>query len=116
MSVYFERPVGLIQRESNFSSREVGLTHPVMASYIRLADNGDIHIMANQNTGIIISPSKDTILLVANSVKLLTNDEDGFKWNTLSFNPHATLYTEPPLVAPKKSSTNLYDDIDSYLD
>lgn len=115
MSVHFQRPTGLTEILSKFSGREVGITHPNVDGYIRIADNGDIHIMASDQLGIILSPSKDTIFLVANSIKLLTNEEDGLKWNQKSFNPHATTYTEPPLVDTKKSN-NLYDDIEDYLD
>ncbi len=111
MTVFFDRPVP----RSDYTGSEVGLTHPTLPSFMKLADNGDIHIMVNDHTGIIISASKDTIFLVANTIKLLTNGEDGFKWNGLSFNHNATVYTEPPLVESKTASTNLYDSIGDYF-
>lgn len=116
MAVEFQRPIGIIQRQSKFSDREVGLNHPDVPAFFKITDNGDIHIMVNQATGIIISAATSSITLVANVVKLLTNEDEGFKWNQKAFNPHATTYNQPALVPLKKFvGSGIYDNVADYL-
>ncbi len=116
MSINYTRPTGVNTIQGSFSSTEVGLTHPFNTDYIKLADNGDIYIMANESLGIIISASKQSIILVGDVVKLFTNEDEGFKWNDLAFNPKATKYSEPTFVVPREPVTTLYDDITDYLE
>lgn len=111
MSVYFERPVGIIQRQSKFSSREVGINHPDMQGFIKIADNGDIQIMASEDLGIIISPSKQSIFFVGKTAKFATNE---IKWNQNKFNPYATTYEQSTLL--ESSPTNLYEDVYKILE
>lgn len=107
MSVYFDRPLGPSARQSKFSSREVGLTHPDLEAYIKIADNGDIQIMASPDLGIILSPSKGTIFFVGNSIKFATNE---IKWNENRLNPYATKFTEAMLIPPNEAAS-MYDNM-----
>lgn len=115
MSIHYERPVGVKQRLESFSGREVGVTSPTNPGYLRIADNGDIHLLAERDLGIIISRAKRTIFLVGNCVKLLTNDYEGFKWNNKAFNYSATVYSEPALIETKLDQTDIFDEIDKYV-
>lgn len=108
--------LNIINKQNEFSEREVGLTHPDKFSFIKLADNGDIHIMAQDGVGIIISASQECIFLVADTIKFLTKEEEGLKWNKVSFNHKATSYQEPSLVYPKKDSNNIYSGISQFLE
>ncbi len=110
MSVLFERPIGIIEKQSKFGGREVGLNHPDVPGYVKISDEGDIYIMADDNLGIIINKAKRTVFLVGNVVKFLTNDDDGLKWNQKVFNAYATDYSEPSLVEPRNIK-GMYDDI-----
>ena len=117
MAVIFKRPTGIIERQSKFSDREVGLNHPDVKSFIKIADNGDIQIMVDEATGIIISPATGTITLVANTLKLLTNADEGFKWNEKAFNYDATTFNQPTLRPLRKFvGSGIYDNITHYLD
>ncbi len=113
---YFERPSAILGKENKFSKREVGLTHPDQPAYMRIADNGDIHIMANDNVGIIISAAQNTIILVADNVKFLTKEDEGLRWNNLAFNAAAVKYSEPAFIYPKNQTAGIYDGISDYID
>jgi hypothetical protein len=115
MSVNFNRPTGQTQKQDTFSDTEVGINHPFTKAFLRFCDNGDIHLMVSETTGIIMSPSKDAILLVGNVVKFLTNDEEGLRWNQKAFNPDATTYSQPALVPLKTYTGNMYANIEDYL-
>lgn len=112
MAVYFERPVNIAQKQSRFSGREVGINHPDVSGYIKIADNGDIQIMADEGLGIIISPTKQTIFLVGKTVKIATNE---IKWNQNLFNQYATVYTEPALKPPSDPNSSMYDDMSKLI-
>lgn len=111
-----EQPLHIMQKMSEFNSREVGLTHPDVFSYIKLADNGDIHIMVDNGVGIILSASQQAIFLVADTVKFLTKDHDGLKWNKVAFNPKATKYSESTFVYPRTNDNNIYSNVQDYLE
>ena len=86
-----------VKKRKTFSDREVGLTHPDIASFIRLNDYGDIEIFASPGVGIVISARSKSISLFADDIKL-NSKEDGFKWNRYSFNYAASSYSEPTLI------------------
>jgi hypothetical protein len=108
--------IEILNQQNEFSHREVGLTHPDKKSFIKLADNGDIHIMAENRVGIIISASQECIFLVADTVKFLTKEEEGLKWNKVAFNSKATSFHEPTFVYPKKDNNNIYNGISQFLE
>lgn len=109
----FVRPYNLHEVRNTFSSTEVGLTHPHRPSFIKMNDNGAIEIFAKPGLGIIIDPNTDSIIHVGGTVKFLTQDRDGIRWNKLSFNHKATSYTEPALVNYETEDTfNIYRGVD----
>lgn len=94
-----------MERRKNFSSREVGLTHPDNSSFIRLTDSGDIEIFSAPGVGIVISASTRTISIFADSIRFHTKD-DGLKWNSMDFNYSADSFVEPALL---KSNADMYN-------
>lgn len=94
-----------MDKRKNFSSREVGLTHPDNSSFIRLTDAGDIEIFSAPGVGIVISASTRTISIFADNIRLHTKD-DGLKWNSMDFNYSADSFVEPALL---KSNTDMYN-------
>lgn len=113
MSVYFEVPEHIALDEAAFAEREVGLVHPDNDSYIRVNDNGDIHIMASPDLGIVISKSKRAIILVGDIVKFATREDSGLVWNTKSFNANAIDFSESTFV--EYSPQNPFEGIERYL-
>lgn len=109
------RPTKAIGYQNRFNDNEVGLTHPETPGFIKIADNGDIYIMCNPNVGIILSAAKESITLVGDTVKVVTKEDAGFKWNELSFNAKATKYSEPTFIIPKDPYSSIYDDIDNFV-
>lgn len=111
------RPSEIIGRQNVFGNNEVGLTHPVQPSYIKLADNGDVYIMANPNLGIIMNSAKNSITLVADKIKFITNpNNEALGWNDMYFNHKATSYTEPTLITPPSTQVGIFDGIDQFLE
>lgn len=111
----FETPVSILDRLKHFGIREVGLTHPDVFSYIRLADNGDIQIMVDEGVGIILSHAQKSIILVGDQVKILSRENEGLKWNDLAFNPKATKFSEPAFLHIKQSRS-LYEGVEDFVD
>ena len=88
----------VFSKRNEFSRREVGLNHPDNHSFIRLADSGDIEIMAAPGVGIIISAASRSIILFADTLKIYTTEDDGIRWNKYAFNYSGSDFTEPFLV------------------
>jgi len=88
----------VLNNRNKFSRREVGLNHPDVFSFIKLADNGDIEIMAAPGVGIIISAVTRSVSILADTLKIYTTEDDGIRWNNYSFNYAASDFTEPVLV------------------
>jgi len=88
----------VLNNRNKFSRREVGLNHPDVFSFIKLADNGDIEIMAAPGIGIIISAVTRSVSILADTLKIYTTEDDGIRWNNYSFNYAASDFTEPVLV------------------
>lgn len=110
------RPSELIGEQNQFGYNEVGVTHPTTSAYIKLADNGDIYLMANPNVGIIFNSTRQSITLVGDTIKFVTPDNQGLCWNELSFNAKATRYSEPTFIIPKQPYSSIYDDIDQFME
>ena len=91
----------VFKKRNEFSRREVGLNHPDNDSFIKLADNGDIEIMAAPGVGIIISGMNRSVSIFADTLKIYTTEDDGIRWNANYFNYAATDFTEPALVSLK---------------
>ena len=88
----------VLNKRNQFSRREVGMNHPDMFSFMKLADNGDIEIMAAPGVGIIISAVTRSVTILADTLKIYTTEDDGIRWNNYSFNYAASDFTEPVLV------------------
>ena len=101
----------VLNTRNQFSRTEVGLNHPDMFSFIRLADNGDIEIMAAPGVGIIISAVTRSVSILADTLKIYTTEDDGIRWNNYSFNYAASDFTEPILVPIRhyQASAAYYD-------
>jgi hypothetical protein len=95
----------ILNKRKNFSTREVGLTHPDTTSFLRLTDNGDIEIFAAPGVGIVISAATRTISFFADNIRFHTKD-DGLKWNSMDFNYSADDFTEPALVHSNPENYN----------
>lgn len=105
-----------MEKRGSFSRREVGLTHPDTSSFIKLSDKGDIEIFANEELGIVISPSTGTISIFADIFKIYTKEDAGFRWNNKSFNHAGDSYHEPSLVDTDIKEINPgYNYADYYL-
>lgn len=95
-----------IKRRKEFSQREVGLNHPDNSSFMRLADDGSIEIFACPGVGIIINPSTRSISFFADTIKMYCKEDDGLRWNNMSFNPASDMYNEPALIKTNTFANN----------
>lgn len=111
----FKRPSNIIGKQNKFGLREVGITHPDNNAFFKIADNGDISIMAKDGLGIIISSAQDCIFLVGDNVKFLTKEDEGLRWNGLAFNSKAVKYSEPAFIYPKKQTSGIYDGMSDFV-
>lgn len=98
-----------------FELSDVGITHPNNDAFIRIDRAGRIHIMSQPNLGIIIDPATQTVAFVGDKVKVVTKEDEGFKWNNLSFNPRSVNYAEPTFTIAKEAINHIYDDVDRFL-
>lgn len=109
-------PHDILAQQDTFGSSEVGITHPVQNTHIRLRDNGDVELIAGDNLAIVMSNTSRTITFVADSVKFMTKAQDGFRWNDLSLNPQATNYHQPAFVKHADDHViDLYSGFDNYV-
>ena len=112
----FPRPRQLLYGEDEFKDNEVGITHPLNPSFVRLKDNGDVEIVAGEGVMIILQPTKRSITLVADSIKFLTRDHGGLRWNQSYFNERADNFNEPTLVpADDQSANHIYKGVEYFL-
>lgn len=102
--------------QDRFDLKDVGITHPDNDAFIKIDSAGRIYIMSQPNLGIVIDPSRQTIAFVGDSVKMITKDDEGLKWNGLTFNPQATNFAEPTFLHTKELTNFIYDDVDRFLD
>lgn len=95
-----------VKKRKEFSTREVGLTHPDNSGFFRIADSGEIEIFAAPGIGLVINPATRSISLFADSIKFFCRDDDGLRWNSMSFNPAADVYNEPALIKTNEFLNN----------
>lgn len=98
--------VGELKKRKEFSTREVGLNHPDTHAFVRINDSGEIEIFAAPGIGLVISPSTRSISFFADSVKFYTREDDGLKWNNMSFNPSSDIYNEPTFIKTNEFQNN----------
>ena len=113
----FKNITDVTRYEETFGAREVGLTHPDHDGFIRITDRGDVEIFSKPGLGIIMHSSNNSISFVADSVRFLTKDQDGLRWNNVAFNPKATTYSEPSLLPydpEDASATSMYEGFEDY--
>ena len=87
-----------MKKRKEFSTREVGITHPDNPAFMRVSDSGEIEIFAAPGIGLVINPKTRSISFFADSIKFFCRDDDGLRWNGMSFNPAADVYNEPALI------------------
>lgn len=95
-----------INRRKKFSNREVGLNHPDNSSFVRVADSGEIEIFGCPGVGIVINPNTRSVSIFADSIKFYSREDDGLRWNSMSFNPASDMYNEPALVKTGQFANN----------
>lgn len=116
MSERFQRPTDIIRQQDQFGGREVGLTHPDQPSHLRIRDNGDIELIAGDGLGIVMNLARRSITFMADQVKFLTSEDNGLRWNKLSFNPKATEFHQPAFVPFLDThSVDLYKGTEHYM-
>ena len=106
----FNRPIHQAKARDLFASRETGLYHPDLFSYIKFNNRGQVEIFATAGVGIVLDSHSRSCNIYADSVKFFTKDIDGLRWNDKSFNPEATDFKEPAFVQ------HLREDIAHHLD
>lgn len=113
----FAQPIEKMVRQFRFSETEVGVTHPNTNAFIRCTDDGDVEIVAGEGLAIILHPQNKSITFVADKVKFVTKEHDGFIWNQRSMNPEATEFTEPAFVERDPSMWHgLFDTVDDFFE
>ena len=95
MAQQFPAPYQHLENQNYFMGNEVGLNHPLRDSHVRLHDNGDVEITAGDGLSMIFHAAQRQIVFVADQVKFLTKEDDGLRWNRLSFNKDAYQYQQP---------------------
>ncbi len=98
-----------------FDLHDVGLTHPDNNSFVKIDGSGRIYLMAGPNMGIVLDPVSQTVSLIGDTIKVVSKEDEGFKWNNVSFNPRAVSYAEPTFTYSKEVINHLYDDVDRFL-
>lgn len=98
-----------------FNLSDVGITHPDNDAFIRIDQSGRIFIMSEPNLGIVIDPARQSMAFVGDMVKVVTKEDDGFRWNNFAFNPRATQYSEPTFTYSKDTTNFIFDDVDRFL-
>jgi hypothetical protein len=96
--------VNMMSHEDNYNPSEVGITHPLNDSYIKICNDGTIEIYAGNSTGIFLNPNNQTITFMGDCVKFITNKEDGIRWNNMALNSQASSFTEPALIPVKSEN------------
>jgi len=94
------------KKRKEFSTREVGVTHPDNNAFMRVTDSGEIELFAAPGVGIVINPSTRSVSIFADSIKFFSKEDDGLRWNGMSFNPSADVYNEPAFVKTSDFSNN----------
>lgn len=98
MSLTFNSPSPNITEQDTYQSKEVGLVHPNVSSYIKLNDKGDIEITVDDGLAIVLHKKSRSITFVCDTLKILTKDGDSIRWNNSNLNSRATDFTQPALI------------------
>lgn len=107
----FEHPTAITEKQDHYSKREVGISHPDVAGFICIRDNGDIEICGGDGLAILMHPKTGTITFVADHINFITRGDGGLKWNHVAFNEKATSFKEPTFIT---SDPNTLDAFDAY--
>lgn len=111
----FERPVENIESQDSYGDFEVGTTHPLKDSFIKLNDAGDIEIVVSDALAIVLHKASNSITFVADSIKILTKEGDSIRWNNNNLNSRATDFTQPALIPLQvKHIDSVYDGSDTF--
>ena len=112
----FVRPIDLVQGDEKFTGSEVGLIHAANGSYIRLRDNGDMEVMADEGLGFIMHANTKSITFLADKIRFLTQDTEGLQWNKKAFNNKAVEFQEPTLLdIDTDEHMTLYKGVEHFL-
>lgn len=113
----FVRPYNKLIDQEKFSSTEVGLTHQFTDAFVRLTDDGDIELAAVPGLAIIMHPQNRSITFIADSVKFITKEKNGMRWNKLSFNDQSTKFTEPTFIPYESQDVqDVYRGVHNFLE
>jgi len=114
----FNKPEQEIEAENYFGDNEVGLNHPDVPGFIRIAQNGDIQLVADGGLSIIMSPKSGSITFVADHIKFMTKHDNGLRWNRVAFNDQATTFNEPTFIQidDAKEGYGMYQGIEHFID
>lgn len=113
----FQRPLLAMSEQSMFSPTEVGITHPYTNAFIRLTDDGDIELVAGPGLAMILHPQNRSLTIVADSVKFVTKEQGGLRWNKFAFNPQADQFQEPALIPwNEETVSTLFSDLDDFFE
>jgi hypothetical protein len=103
--------------EDTFGLDDTGITNPYSDAYVKLSRGGEVEIYAGNGTGIVLNPNSRSITFMGDCIKFITNDEDGLRWNEMSFNSQATEFTEPSLVPFEQDTRpSIFRDLDDYFE
>lgn len=117
MAEKFVRPAIHKDTQDQFSATEVGVTHPLNSSFVRIRDNGDIEIMAVDGLGITMNVSRRNMTIIADEIKFLTKETSGLRWNNFAFNPNANNFSQPTLTQNPEHTVrvDLYSNVQHYV-
>lgn len=112
----FKRPIQFVQEQDRFGPNEVGITHPENDSFFRIRDNGDIELIAGEGLGMIFHPAKRSVTIIADSIKFMTREHGGLRWNNQLFNETADTFNEPTFVPARDDEAyGLYKGVEQFL-
>lgn len=80
-------------KDYTIKEREVALKHPETQALVKLTDDGFVDIFADNQLGIRLDPSTNSITLFGDNINVLAQrfniktNQDGFTWNGRAFNP-----------------------------
>lgn len=113
----FITPSEDVQNDSQFGRREVGITHPDTDGYLRIKDSGVVEIYAGEGLAIVMNPKTGSITFFADTIRFMTSDKNGLKWNKVAFNDKAVRYSEPTFISINETHNKnaIYHGVDYFL-
>lgn len=82
-----------VLKQYHFRNKDIGLNSPTSDAFIRLKEHGDIEIIANEDTGVLVNPLRKKINLFGDHINLKAHiinhecDPMGFRINNYALNP-----------------------------